>query len=92
MGPEGNFEAHGSKSPKTVDLKQAGKAGVPIAMFTGIHDTIVQPSDSEWVRDQLGESVVEYTEINGGHTVFFLGKDATFIKENVLNLMSEYSQ
>jgi predicted esterase len=82
---------YGQSHPKKINLEMAGKAGVPIAMFTGKHDTIVYPSDSEWIRDKLGSSVVEYTQIDGGHTVYFLGKDATFVKKNILNLMNKYN-
>jgi len=42
-------------------------------MVAGIHDMIVYPVDTKWVRDNLGEVLVEYVEVNGGHTTFFLG-------------------
>ena len=47
-------------------------------MYVGKHDTIVPASDSLWAKEQLGKAVVQYKEIDGGHSIFFVAKDATF--------------
>jgi predicted esterase len=74
-----NMQKYGQQDPRVIDLKDVQKAGVPIAMISGLHDRIVYPADSQWVRDNLGSSLVDYVEVNGGHTVFFLGKDMSFV-------------
>jgi len=60
-------------------------------MITGRHDRIVYPSDSEWVRDKIGSALIDYVEVNGGHTVFFLGKDMSFVQNNILQWMKVYN-
>jgi hypothetical protein len=60
-------------------------------MYVGIHDTIVIPADSQWIRDQLGNSVVEYKEINGGHSTFYVSKDASYFQINAMKHISKYN-
>lgn len=34
--------------------------GVPIAMFVGAEDSLADPKDTQWARDQIGTPVVHY--------------------------------
>lgn len=90
-GEKLNIEKYGQKEPRKIDFKEVEKAGVPIAMVAGIHDMIVYPVDTKWVRDNLGEVLVEYVEVNGGHTTFFLGKDMSFVQNHILKWMKVYN-
>lgn len=90
-GKEGNLKKYGQKDPKKIDFSLVEKAGVPIAMVAGKHDMIVYPSDTKWVRDNLGSALIGYVEANGGHTLFFLGKDMSFVQNYVLKWMKVYN-
>ena len=63
------------------------EAGVPIAMYVGSHDILVKTEDSRWIRDKISSSLVDYEEIDGGHTTFMIGKNMTFVKSNILSLL-----
>lgn len=56
-------------------------------MYVGLHDILVKTDDSRWIRDKIMDSLVDYVEINGGHTTFMIGKDMSFVKTNILNLL-----
>lgn len=43
-----------------------------MALFVGQDDTAVYPGDSKWTRQQIGEALVLYEEVNGGHLNFFI--------------------
>ena len=63
------------------------EAGVPIAMYVGSHVILVKTEDSRWIRDKISSSLVDYVEIDGGHTTFMIGKNMTFVKSNILSLL-----
>ena len=49
-------------------------------------DTIVFAEDSKWIKEQLGEDyIVDYREIEGGHLAYFLGLEADYFKENIMD-------
>ena len=57
-----------------------------------MNDLIVNPVDSHWVRDQLGnDTIVDYKEMPGGHLQFFIGTDASYFKKNAIELLKEYN-
>jgi len=47
-------------------------------MFVGKYDILADGTDAEAIKTALGDSVVHYQEINGGHLTFVAGK-----KENM---------
>lgn len=59
-------------------------------MFVGRYDVLADPVDARWTRDQIGEAVVHYQEIDGGHETFLLGKDMTFFTKDVMDLLEWY--
>ena len=61
---------------------------VPVAMFTGLHDILADLTDSRWTRDQIGDNVVHYEEIEAGHLTFMVGKDMTYFSEGVMDLLA----
>lgn len=56
-------------------------------MYVGLHDILVKTEDSRWIRDKIKDSLVDYVEINGGHTTFMIGKNMSFVKSNILSLL-----
>ena len=63
---------------------------VPVAMFVGESDLLANPKDAEWTKEQIGEAVIYYQQMAGGHLSFLVGKDMTYFKTNVMNLIQEY--
>lgn len=47
-------------------------------MFVAYDDTIADPTDANWTRNQIGSAVVHYQMIEGGHLTFMIGKDMTY--------------
>jgi hypothetical protein len=65
-------------------------SSVPIAMFVGSVDTLADPKDSEWTRNEIGSPVVHYQEILGGHLTFMIGKDMTWFSQDVMGIIEQY--
>ena len=73
-------------------MKKVKDAGVPIGLYVGVNDLIVDPVDSHWVRDEIGkETIVDYKEMPGGHLQFFVGKDSSYFTKNAMNLLKKYN-
>ena len=47
-------------------------------MFTGSEDPLADVTDSRWTRDQIGDNIVHYEEVEAGHLTFLVGKDMTY--------------
>ena len=45
---------------------------------------MVLKEDSEWIREVLGDSVIDFVEIESGHLSFFVGKDQSYFLDNAL--------
>ena len=83
---------YGSSTPPEIDIKKVKDAHVPIALYVGMNDLLVNPIDSRWIRDQLGnDTVVDYLEMPGGHLQFLIGKDATYFSNNAMKLIKEFN-
>ena len=59
-------------------------------MFVGQSDKLADVEDAQWIRSQLGDGVVHYQEIVGGHISFMIGKDMSYFTEDVIGLLSQY--
>ena len=59
-------------------------------MFVGSNDTLADPIDAAWTRDQIGAAVIHYEQITGGHLSFMVGKDMSYFN-TVLYLLGEYN-
>lgn len=57
----------------------------------GKDDEMVSTEQSEKVRDLLGDLVVDWTVIPGGHMAFFVSKQVDFFTDNAMNLISRYN-
>ena len=63
---------------------------MPIAIFVGNSDIVANPTDGMWTKDQIGDAVFHYQVIDGGHLSFVVGKDVTWFKDDVMNILFEY--
>lgn len=43
------------------------------------------------MKDVLGETLVDYHEISGGHLIFFVGKDQSYFTDRILPLVQKYN-
>jgi hypothetical protein len=59
-------------------------------MFVGKYDRLADPADAEWTLEALGESVISYQEIDGGHLTFFIAKDMTYFNHDVMDILRYY--
>lgn len=76
--------------PPALNLTNAAAAGVPIQMFSMKHDVMLRVEESRKIRDALGDGV-EYTELDGGHMTYFVGKDLDWVKEHVVTALGKYN-
>ena len=71
-----------AKVPPLIDLTNIQKHDVPIAMFVGKQDALATPTDAQWAKDQLGDKVIYYHEMdNVDHSAFNFGRDMSFLNE-----------
>lgn len=82
-----NMEKYGQETPPSVDLQNLSK--VPIAMFSGKYDRIVNVDENNEFASQI-PTVVKNEQLNFDHLSFLIGKDMTYMIE-VLNLLQEYN-
>lgn len=53
-------------------------------MWVGKEDNLSTPQDARWARDQLGDSVVKYVEMdNVAHSTFNFGKDMSYVHDMI---------
>ena len=64
------MEVYGQTSAPVIDPLLVGKAGVPFGLVMAKQDALVFASDTKWLRDSLGSSLVFWKEIEGGHITF----------------------
>jgi pimeloyl-ACP methyl ester carboxylesterase len=88
-GAAENLKRYGSTTPPDYNLR--GINGVPIALFGGSTDLLVSKTDVDWLNDQLGEAPVWYKQYPLGHMSFAIAKDMSWYKQDVLNLINQYS-
>ena len=60
------------------------KSGVPIALYVGKDDLMVNLEDQRSIRDQSKDLLVEYKEVQGGHMQWFVNSDAKIYQNNIL--------
>lgn len=68
-----------------------GNIVVPTALVVAHEDTVATPWDAQWTMDQIGDAVISYEEIAGGHVTYIVGKDMTYFTENVMGLVAQYN-
>jgi len=58
-------------------------------MFQALGDKLADQTDVDWTRNTIGDAVVHYSEINGGHLTFMIGKDMSYFND-VMNVIGTY--
>ena len=91
LGEEENMKVYGQKVPKTLNITKTGESGVPISMFAMKHDMMLPISMSQKINQAIGDSVVGYKELNGGHSTYFVGYDVTYIHEDIIPQMMKFN-
>ena len=66
-------------------------AKIPIALYVGKHDTLVNTENSRWVHKMLYPNIVDYWEVDGGHIQFFLADDVTYWTERAMKLIKRFN-
>lgn len=59
--------------------------------ISGKHDLITVPEDNRATISKLGKAVVEDVLIDGGHVVFMIGKNASYINTTIIPNLIKYS-
>lgn len=60
-------------------------------MFVGKEDILSTPIDAQWTKDQIGQAVIFYKELeNHDHSSFNFGRDMSFM-EDVMELVHKYN-
>lgn len=55
---------------------------MPIMMFVGKEDILSTPVDARWTKDQIGDAVIKYTELEDhDHSSFNFGRDMSFMED-----------
>ena len=73
-----------------IPLNKINETGVPVAIFGGTDDELADWCDAEWTRDQIGDAVVHFQLIEGGHISFLVGHDMSYFTKDVMNLLAEH--
>ena len=86
-GPERNMIAYGTPDPPEYNLTNIN--GIPVAIFYGTSDEISEPSDVQWLIDQLGDNVVYTQSYEYGHISYYTAINMTYL-EDLNNLATQY--
>lgn len=85
-----NMHYYGQEEAPEIKLSEVQQLDVPIAMFYAEHDAFSTVDDVEWLRDELGDSVVHYDSIRGGHLTFLCGEDMEYL-EDLIEVIKQYN-
>ena len=85
--PDYSKDNHESKE---IPLEKISERGVPVAIFGGKDDELADWRDAEWTRDSIGDAVVHYELIEGGHISFLVGQDMSYFTDGVMGLLAEH--
>jgi hypothetical protein len=87
-GPLENLVVYGQKEPPAIDLRKV--RDVPIALIAGSKDHLSTGEDTRWALYELSQQVVLYKEFNLGHLSYFLSKDMSYFRDDVMGVLSKY--
>jgi lysosomal acid lipase/cholesteryl ester hydrolase len=83
-GKTANAELYGNETAPLINLSAI--KGVPISLFVGTTDLLSDVRDTAWLKEQLGDNVVDYTVTEYGHITYFIGKEVAYINDVVFQL------
>ena len=84
---EENFAKYGQPTPPKIEVETI--TDVPIAMFSGKYDRVVDVEDN---REYAGiiPAVIEHNELAADHVTFLIGKDMSWF-DRVEEMLDEYN-
>ena len=86
LGSKQNLQVYGSVTPPAINQHLVNKSNMPIYLITAKHDNLVWPVYSRKTRETIKDRLIGYDEINGGHNVYFIGKDVSWSKNMIAHL------
>lgn len=63
----------------------------PIALFGGSLDELADPTDVEWLNEQLGSNVIFYHTYRLGHMSFAIAKDMSWFQVDAMTIIAKYA-
>ena len=80
---------YGSSTPPLINLSNI--KDVPVAMFVGAEDSLADPMDTAWAKDQIGSAVIHYEVIpDYDHGSFTMGVKMDYMN-TVKDLLKKYN-
>ena len=83
-----NNKHYGQSTPPSIDV--ASITGIPVALYRGSLDELADTKDTEWLADQMQQTLVFNNEYRIGHISFLIGKDMSFFNVDAMYLMQKY--
>ena len=74
-----NRELYGSPKPPSIDIYSPNK--IPMIIYAGVQDKIVNIVDVREVVDRFNGNLKYFKEIDGDHLSYFIGKDMTYVDD-----------
>ena len=87
LDDEKNIARYGSVKVPTIQMDGLKDLKVPVSLFVGKHDLISTPVDDRKIRDQLGDAIHEYHEIEADHVSIMIGIDMSYFSNDVLRIL-----
>ena len=81
-GPEGNLEVYGSERAPEIPFENTN---MPIFIYSSETDYMADPVDVEWYADMIGENLMSFEWISGGHFSNVLGNNMLYLEDVVEN-------
>jgi len=91
FGTATNRIIYGQDKAPEIDVGRGLLAKIPIALYVGKHDTLVNTENSRWLHKMLYPNIVDYWEVDGGHIQFFLADDVTYWTERAMKLIKRFN-
>ena len=82
-----NNRRYGQATPPRIPLEDFD---IPVALFQGSLDKLADPTDVEWLTQQISNKVVFRQMYELGHMSFAMAKDMTWFKEDVVQVMNMF--
>jgi hypothetical protein len=91
-----NKARYGYEVQPKIKLARVKFSNVPIAIFVGKHDKLSTVPDALWLKEEINDKdpvwpIVQMKEIDGGYETFFIGKDMSYFKDDVMTLVRKYN-
>ena len=83
-GSSKNLKLYNSSVPPKIDTHNMKLSKIPIALYVGKDDMMVNIEDQHKIRNESKDVLVDYAETAGGHLQFFVGNDVKILRERMM--------